>query len=407
MEQEVNLNYLNNSFFKNNIDKRILSICENYDNLNLNDYNTIYKSNQAEEDKNNTSYQSANNSFNNNISNLNNVDNYDKIEHHKHSKIIISDEITELNKINSDYNVKQDNNKEDENINNNNPNVLVFSNMNYKNSKDYHVKGIKIEQRNKILRTENNNILFIEPTLKPIKIIINDTFNSNDYYLKDKYKDEKLNPSCFSCIMKNKINKKYSTHLKENFKLNKSDNELILQLKDLINKKQYLEAYRLSSKYFKITSNNPNSDILFLFGNICKQLNRKEEAKDIYLKCLLYDFFNPKVYFNLGLIYLEESNFIDALTHMTKYNSLDNNAISNYHLSLINYNLTKFRNALNNINQAINKLEEEHEGNLYLKISNKPLIEKYYSLRIKIYVNLDMKQEESIDINFLKGLTLK
>lgn len=439
------LDYSNNNFFCQAIDKRVLDLCESacirketHKTNNLTQSDSLSQVGMEKSSKPLLFAQKLQATGSTNFKSTNNEE-INSNFFQSNFKNQLSSDISDLNLINTQFSTGMKSIHKEQTTNTPSvnqiqiPNVeesigkIVFSNPNYKGSSNkFFVNGININARkhgafskekidNVNLTNEREQAINFSLEKKRttanfgIKEIIQNRkrFDPSNYYTKSKYKDCFKDRDCYSCKLKERINKKFEVHFKERFKLIDQDHSKVLvEANQLLHKKQYRKCYELLSDFMLTKQKNNeeySSDVLFLLGQTMFWLKEYLSAEEIFYECLRYETFNEMVFYFLAEISLQNGEIEEALALVsTLMKKIKRHPGSYLLLSKIQYETQSFIQALDSINKAIEYLEVEHEGNLYIIKSNSEIVIKYYAQRQKVYHMLELFDEEEKDLEFLR-----
>lgn len=350
MEEVKKLDYLKNNIFQMNIDNRILNKMNSLDiESDIKLLNNDYTSSDIKTLKFNIDTLKPSTNLNTykqkqdidyNSYNTNNKKEYSQGDYREKGEYI---DINKLNEINSNYHYNQTRERSEYG-------KILFSNENFKGNKKYYIIKEKVESRNGYRRYKE-------------KLFDNETKIETSLVKKDN----------------NNIVNERIRRVKELIKYN-CNVESMIEINKLI---EFINKYNLK----------PNSDILYLQGEVLRLNNNPIKAREVLTSCLEYKNYSSEVYLSLGLIFLGEGSIDEAENLFFKYVSINyNTPIGYYQYAMALYFNKKYSYALYSINTGIEILKSH----------------KYICLIHKsCKININCKDCQSYYSDFVKFTELK
>jgi predicted Zn-dependent protease len=339
------------------------------------------------------------NNFNNEeISNFNNL-NYQSNPNYE--------SINSQNKnLNYQTNINFDNTN-NQNFQSQNPQNTNFKELNYKESNDnfqnMNIQNINFQNFNQSnenfqnLNSKNQNNK-INNELNQIPNYTN-TFNSTYTENNPDLNKYPLNLSKYNKTGLKNIISKYNT---KNLKpiLNKNNRKRIILPhqnhissksnidinKLLLNTKSLIKNYKFKTAYEKLKSaihlGIYHSDLFYLYGEVNRILKNYQESEDYLLLSLNFELHSPYVFYSLGLLYQEVSQYKYSNTFFKLFNQLLNNSDVHFQMAKNYSQLGKFIKAAEQLTKAI-ELNKENPN--------------YYKFRSQVYNLIGLTEMASED----------
>lgn len=129
-------------------------------------------------------------------------------------------------------------------------------------------------------------------------------------------------------------------------------NQLINQVIDLVNKKEFTKALELTKE--KASMDNMLAHVYLMEGYIYEKMNKREQSMEMYNKAIEQDDGLDTAYNNRGYIYISWKKYDEALKEFTKAIELNqNNAVFYYNRALMYGALKEYEKAIIDYTKAI------------------------------------------------------
>jgi hypothetical protein len=142
----------------------------------------------------------------------------------------------------------------------------------------------------------------------------------------------------------------------------------------LLNTKSLIKNYKFKTAYEKLKSaihlGIYHSDLFYLYGEVNRILKNYQESEDYLLLSLNFELHSPYVFYSLGLLYQEVSQYKYSNTFFKLFNQLLNNADVHFQMAKNYSQLGKFIKAAEQLTKAI-ELNKENPD--------------YYKFRSQVY----------------------
>jgi len=351
---------------------------QNYSNYN-NNYNSQNNFNQSLQNTNMINTNNMNQMNNNNFNN-NNIKIIDETYKLNPQNILQSQQEQKTIKVKGSINNFQSNqninnqtnpnliNSQYQNINNqSNPNFIYSQNQNFQN------------QTLNNLNTLNTNNTQNNPDLnkQPLNISRYNNPNNNINPI-NKYNTRKYKPIINQNNKKIIIEPLHQNHISS--KSNIDINKLLLNSKTLIKKYKFKTAY--NNLKSAINLGIYHSDLFYLYGEVNRILKNFQEAEDYLLLALNFELHSPYVFYSLGLLYQEISQFKYSNIFFKLFNQLLENPDVHFQMAKNYSQINKFIKAVEQLTKAI-ELNKECPD--------------YYKFRSEIYNLIGMKEMANED----------
>jgi tetratricopeptide (TPR) repeat protein len=351
---------------------------QNYSNYN-NNYNSQNNFNQSLQNTNMINTNNMNQMNNNNFNN-NNIKIIDETYKLNPQNILQSQQEQKTIKVKGSINNFQSNqninnqtnpnfiNSQYQNINNqSNPNFIYSQNQNFQN------------QTLNNLNTLNTNNTQNNPDLnkQPLNISRYNNPNNNINPI-NKYNTRKYKPIINQNNKKIIIEPLHQNHISS--KSNIDINKLLLNSKTLIKKYKFKTAY--NNLKSAINLGIYHSDLFYLYGEVNRILKNFQEAEDYLLLALNFELHSPYVFYSLGLLYQEISQFKYSNIFFKLFNQLLENPDVHFQMAKNYSQIGKFIKAVEQLTKAI-ELNKECPD--------------YYKFRSEIYNLIGMKEMANED----------
>ena len=351
---------------------------QNYSNYN-NNYNSQNNFNQSLQNTNMINTNNMNQMNNNNFNN-NNIKIIDETYKLNPQNILQSQQEQKTIKVKGSINNFQSNqninnqtnpnfiNSKYQNINNqSNPNFIYSQNQNFQN------------QTLNNLNTLNTNNTQNNPDLnkQPLNISRYNNPNNNINPI-NKYNTRKYKPIINQNNKKIIIEPLHQNHISS--KSNIDINKLLLNSKTLIKKYKFKTAY--NNLKSAINLGIYHSDLFYLYGEVNRILKNFQEAEDYLLLALNFELHSPYVFYSLGLLYQEISQFKYSNIFFKLFNQLLENPDVHFQMAKNYSQIGKFIKAVEQLTKAI-ELNKECPD--------------YYKFRSEIYNLIGMKEMANED----------
>ncbi len=363
-----------------------IPIRQNYESFNEQHYNN-FNNNYNSQNNFNQSLQNTNmintnnmNQMNNNNFNNNNIKIIDETYKLNPQNILQSQQEQKTIKVKGSINNFQSNqninnqtnpnliNSQYQNINNqSNPNFIYSQNQNFQN------------QTLNNLNTLNTNNTQNNPDLnkQPLNISRYNNPNNNINPI-NKYNTRKYKPIINQNNKKIIIEPLHQNHISS--KSNIDINKLLLNSKTLIKKYKFKTAY--NNLKSAINLGIYHSDLFYLYGEVNRILKNFQEAEDYLLLALNFELHSPYVFYSLGLLYQEISQFKYSNIFFKLFNQLLENPDVHFQMAKNYSQINKFIKAVEQLTKAI-ELNKECPD--------------YYKFRSEIYNLIGMKEMANED----------
>lgn len=182
------------------------------------------------------------------------------------------------------------------------------------------------------------------------------------------YKDEKTvnnyKPLLFQPTQKKIV--PHETHItaKQKMDLNKT----LLEAKTLMKKYKFISAYSLLKSTIQLGIYH--SDLFYLYGEVNRIMKNLKEAEDYLLLALNFEMHSPYVFYSLGLLYQEISQFKYSNIFFKLFLQLIDKADAHFQMAKNYSQIGKYIKTAEELTKAINLNKEEIE---------------YYKFRAEIY----------------------
>jgi len=359
------IDYSLNSDTSNNIDDRVLKVCQQAEKNFLENKKSIkeIESMKKSTEIKKTKASNTCNNFNfpkNEYSDLRLIDNFVKSDY-----VINNKSSSQGDKIFEDkFNRKNENIEQYYAV----PNTI---------------KSIEIEKMDKYQNTNLTSKEFPDNKME---------FKNQNYTDKDKYKlpfkhkHLKSGRKCVKC----EITKKYiiflnihrmdnhfddKSNIKNKFNINYDINKLLLESKTLMKKLNFKKAYE--NLKLPISQGLSHADVYYLFGEICRILKKLEESEVYLLQCLKFEHHSPFVFYSLGLLYQEIEQYKYSVSFFKHFICLIQTSDAFYQLAKSYFGLNKSLKSAIYITKAINLNKNVYE---------------YYKFRSELYDSMGFKE---------------
>ena len=322
---------------------------QNYYNFN-NNYNSQNNFNQSLQNTNMINTNNMNQMNNNNFNN-NNIKIIDETYKLNPQNILQSQQEQKTIKVKGSINNFQSNqninnqtnpnfiNSQYQNINNqSNPNFIYSQNQNFQN------------QTLNNLNTLNTNNTQNNPDLnkQPLNISRYNNPNNNINPI-NKYNTRKYKPIINQNNKKIIIEPLHQNHISS--KSNIDINKLLLNSKTLIKKYKFKTAY--NNLKSAINLGIYHSDLFYLYGEVNRILKNFQEAEDYLLLALNFELHSPYVFYSLGLLYQEISQFKYSNIFFKLFNQLLENPDVHFQMAKNYSQINKFIKSVEQLTKAI------------------------------------------------------
>ena len=351
---------------------------QNYSNYN-NNYNSQNNFNQSLQNTNMINTNNMNQMNNNNFNN-NNIKIIDETYKLNPQNILQSQQEQKTIKVKGSINNFQSNqninnqtnpnfiNSQYQNINNqSNPNFIYSQNQNFQNQTLNNLNTLNTNN------TQNNPYL----NKQPINISRYNNPNNNINPI-NKYNTRKYKPIINQNNKKIIIEPLHQNHISS--KSNIDINKLLLNSKTLIKKYKFKTAY--NNLKSAINLGIYHSDLFYLYGEVNRILKNFQEAEDYLLLALNFELHSPYVFYSLGLLYQEISQFKYSNIFFKLFNQLLENTDVHFQMAKNYSQINKFIKAVEQLTKAI-ELNKECPD--------------YYKFRSEIYNLIGMKEMANED----------
>ena len=362
-----------------------IPIRQNYESFNEQNYNNYNSQNNFNQSLQNTNMINTNNmnQMNNNNFNNNNIKIIDETYKLNPQNILQSQQEQKTIKVKGSINNFQSN----QNINNQtNPNFINSQNQNFQNINNQSNQNLKYSQNQNFqnqtlnnLNTLNTNNTQNNPDLnkQPLNISRYNNPNNNINPI-NKYNTRKYKPIINQNNKKIIIEPLHQNHISS--KSNIDINKLLLNSKTLIKKYKFKTAY--NNLKSAINLGIYHSDLFYLYGEVNRILKNFQEAEDYLLLALNFELHSPYVFYSLGLLYQEISQFKYSNIFFKLFNQLLENPDVHFQMAKNYSQIGKFIKAVEQLTKAI-ELNKECPD--------------YYKFRSEIYNLIGMKEMANED----------
>ena len=354
---------------------------ENYNNYN-NNFNSQNNFNQTLQNNNmrNTNFISQSMQMNNNDFNNNNIQIIDETYKLNPENLLQSQQEQQTIKIkrpnnfqsnqNFNYGINtnfQNINSQNNNIQNINPNFINSQNQNFQNQTSNYINTLNTNN------TQNNPDI----NKKPLNISKYNNLNNSRNPI-NKYNSIKYKPIINQNNKKTIIPPIHKNHISS--KSNIDINKLLLNSKTLIKKYKFKQAY--NNLKSAINLGIYHSDLFYLYGEVNRILKNFQESEDYLLLALNFELHSPYVFYSLGLLYQEISQFKYSNIFFKLFNQLLENPDVHFQMAKNYSQIGKFIKAVEQLTKAI-ELNKECPD--------------YYKFRSEIYNLIGMKEMANED----------
>ena len=366
-----------------------IPIRQNYESFNEQNYYN-FNNNHNSQNNFNQSLQNTNmlntnnmNQLNNNNFNNNNIQIIDETYKLNPQNLIQSQLEQKTIKVKGPINNFQSN----QNINNQtNPNFINSQNQNFQNINNQSNQNLKYSQNQNFqnqpsnyFNTLNSNNTQNNPDLNKQPLNISRYNNPNNKINPiNKYNSIKFKPILYQNNKKTIITPSHQNHISS--KSNIDINKLLLNSKTLIKKYKFKTAY--NNLKSAINLGIYHSDLFYLYGEVNRILKNFQEAEDYLLLALNFELHSPYVFYSLGLLYQEISQFKYSNIFFKLFNQLLENPDVHFQMAKNYSQINKFIKAVEQLTKAI-ELNKECPD--------------YYKFRSEIYNLIGMKEMANED----------
>ena len=362
-----------------------IPIRQNYESFNEHNYNNYNSQNNFNQSLQNTNMLNTNNmnQLNNNNFNNNNIQIIDETYKLNPQNILQSQQEQKTIKVKGSINNFQSN----QNINNQtNPNFINSQNQNFQNINNQSNQNLKYSQNQNFqnqpsnyFNTLNSNNTQNNPDLNKQPLNISRYNNPNNKINPiNKYNSIKFKPILYQNNKKTIITPSHQNHISS--KSNIDINKLLLNSKTLIKKYKFKTAY--NNLKSAINLGIYHSDLFYLYGEVNRILKNFQEAEDYLLLALNFELHSPYVFYSLGLLYQEISQFKYSNIFFKLFNQLLENPDVHFQMAKNYSQINKFIKAVEQLTKAI-ELNKECPD--------------YYKFRSEIYNLIGMKEMANED----------
>ena len=362
-----------------------IPIRQNYESFNEHNYNNYNSQNNFNQSLQNTNILNTNNmnQLNNNNFNNNNIQIIDETYKLNPQNLIQSQLEQKTIKVKGPINNFQSN----QNINNQtNPNFINSQNQNFQNINNQSNQNLKYSQNQNFqnqpsnyFNTLNSNNTQNNPDLNKQPLNISRYNNPNNKINPiNKYNSIKFKPILYQNNKKTIITPSHQNHISS--KSNIDINKLLLNSKTLIKKYKFKTAY--NNLKSAINLGIYHSDLFYLYGEVNRILKNFQEAEDYLLLALNFELHSPYVFYSLGLLYQEISQFKYSNIFFKLFNQLLENPDVHFQMAKNYSQINKFIKAVEQLTKAI-ELNKECPD--------------YYKFRSEIYNLIGMKEMANED----------
>lgn len=242
-----------------------------------------------------------------------------------------------------------------------NPNEsLQIKQNNQKHSFNYSYQMNKDSSLTQRYTNTNKNI---EPSYNSVNLkLLQSSRNSVAY--KEPKKVNNYKPLLFQPSQRKAV--PHETHItsKQKMDLNKT----LLEAKTLMKKYKFISAYSLLKSTIQLGIYH--SDLFYLYGEVNRIIKNLKEAEDYLLLALNFEMHSPYVFYSLGLLYQEISQFKYSNSFFKLFLQLIDKADAHFQMAKNYSQIGKYIKTAEELTKAINLNKEEIE---------------YYKFRAEIY----------------------
>lgn len=241
-----------------------------------------------------------------------------------------------------------------------NPNETLQIKQN--SQKQSYNRSYQISNDNSLVQRYMNN-KNIEPSYNSVNLKLLQSSNNNGAY-KEVKKVNNYKPLLFQPNQKRAI--PHETHIttKQKMDLNKT----LLEAKTLMKKYKFISAYSLLKSTIQLGIYH--SDLFYLYGEVSRIMKNLKEAEDYLLLALNFEMHSPYVFYSLGLLYQEISQFKYSNSFFKLFLQLIDKADAHFQMAKNYSQIGKYIKTAEELTKAINLNKEEIE---------------YYKFRAEIY----------------------